>query len=119
MKFFPSISFIALLVFSSCDSNTIIKKPANLIPKDKMVEVLSDVYISKSARSLKNNNGDRNINYHSFVYKNHNIDSISFHQSLKYYSSDIKQNEEILKLVKEKIDKQSELITNKKQKKEE
>lgn len=97
----------------ACNSNTIIKKPHHLIPKDKMVAIIFDSYIAKTAKKRKNIQGSININYHALLYKKHNIDSASFHQSLKYYTSDIKQNEEILKQVKAKIQQQLSIAEKK------
>lgn len=110
--------FLSLFLLISCNSNTITKKPDNLISKDKMVNVLVDTYISKTARNIKNVNGNSKINYYGLIYKIHRIDSISFHESLRYYTSDIKQNEEILKAVKEKIDKKRELLKKENSKKD-
>ena len=44
--------YIAILLFLlSCTSNTIYKKPKDLIPKDSMVALLTDMYIASSAKS--------------------------------------------------------------------
>jgi len=102
-QFFYIFFLIAILI--SCDSNTILKKPTNLISKDKMVDILTDSYIAKSAKKNVNLNGVRNINYNSLIFKIHNIDSLAFNNSLMYYTSDIKQHQEILKQVKNKLQK--------------
>ena len=94
----------------ACNSNTIPKKPDNLIPKDKMVKILTESYIAKNAKYSKNLNNETNLNYLAFIYDNNQTDSITFNQSLKYYISDISLNEEILKLVKEKIDKELNIL---------
>lgn len=88
----------------ACNSNTIIKKPENLISKDKMADILADSYIAKSARNSKNLNGDRAINYLSYIYENHQTDSATFHSSLQYYSANVSVHEEILKNVKSKLE---------------
>jgi len=97
--------FFLIAILISCDSNTILKKPTNLISKNKMVDILADSYIAKSAKKNVNLNGARNINYNSLIFKIHNIDSLSFNNSLMYYTSDIKQHQEILKQVKSKLQK--------------
>lgn len=106
------LSYIVIFCFTllSCNSNTILKKPKNLLPKEQMVSILVDTYIAKIARNTRNINGDRNINYLTFIYQNHHTDSITFDNSLKYYSANISQHEEILKLVKENIEYQLEEI---------
>jgi len=110
-QFFYIFFLIAILI--SCDSNTILKKPTNLISKDKMVDILTDSYIAKSAKKNVNLNGVRNINYNSLIFKIHNIDSLAFNNSLMYYTSDIKQHQEILKQVKSKL--QNKILVAKKQ----
>ena len=37
------------ILLTSCTSNTILKKPVDLIPKDTMVLLLTDLFIAKSA----------------------------------------------------------------------
>lgn len=101
------ISYIFAFSFLiACNSNTILKKPDDLIPKDKMVKILTDSYIARGADGVNNADNERGINYLSMIYKMHNIDSITFNQSLKYYTADISLNEEILKLVQKTIDDQ-------------
>lgn len=105
--------FLSLAVLiTACNSNTIIKKPENLIAKDKMATILADSYIAKAARNSKNINGDRTINYLSYIYENHQTDSASFHASLKYYSANISLHEEILKNVKSKLELQLKEISD-------
>lgn len=103
MKKIHYLFFICVITLLSCNSNTIVKKPKNLIPKDKMVQVLTDVYIAKSAKNVNNIYKERNINYLSFIYKNHQIDSATFENSLKYYTINVSEHEEILKQVKENL----------------
>ncbi len=98
--------FLGIALLMSCNSNTIIKKPDNLIPKQQMIAILTDTYLAKSAKNLTNTHGDKHISYHALIYQKHDIDSLRFHQSLKYYTSDISLNEEILKAVKATIDEQ-------------
>lgn len=95
-----------LALLMACNSNTILKKPENLIPKDKMVAILADSYVARSASNTKNINGDRSINYLSYIYENHQIDSATFHSSLQYYSANVSVHEEILKNVQAKIEQQ-------------
>lgn len=99
---------LAVSILIACNSNTIIKKPDNLLPKDKMVSILAESYIAKSAKTVLNVHNERNINYLAFIYTNQGIDSVTFNESLKYYTSDISLNEEILKLVQQSLDKKLE-----------
>jgi len=62
--------------------------PENIIAKEKMIEVLSDMAIANSA---KNSNitiiRDNEIDPTTFVFKKHGIDSVAFVASDRYYAS--------------------------------
>jgi hypothetical protein len=68
MKYILYIFTISLLV-SSCTSNTIFKKPKDLIPKDEMVDIITDMTLASSAYRIKNKKLKRNVNYFPLIYK--------------------------------------------------
>ncbi len=96
-------SYILILsvFFSACTSNTIIKKPENLIPKEQMVDLLTDIFIANGGDNIKNINLQRSTNYFPFVFEKYKIDSTRFRESNYYYTSRIDDYDEIL----EKVDK--------------
>lgn len=107
--------FIALSIvfFTSCTSNTILKKPKDLIPKDTMVMLITDLFIAKSAIGEKNLNNHRKVNYLPLVYNKYQIDSVRFKSSNFYYMSvfeeyDLmyKEVEKILKVKKDSLESQ-------------
>lgn len=102
MKSFFYICIGLLLV--SCTSNTIYKKPENLIPKDSMISLLTDMYIASSAKNQKNKFLKREKNYMFLVYEKYKIDSARFDASNTYYTSKVDEYAEILKRVKSNID---------------
>ena len=97
--------FIYILIlsvfFGACTSNTIIKKPENLIPKEQMVDLLTDIFIANGGDNIKNINLQRSTNYFPFVFEKYKIDSTRFRGSNYYYTSRIDDYDEIL----EKVDK--------------
>lgn len=95
---------ILFLVFASCTSNTIYKKPENLIPKDSMIALLTDMYIASSAKNQKNKFLKREKNYVVLVYEKYKIDSTRFDVSNSYYTSKIEDYTDMLKSVKKNID---------------
>ncbi|TDQ28891.1 DUF4296 domain-containing protein [Tenacibaculum caenipelagi] len=100
-----AVSYILIsLLLVSCTSNTIYKKPKNLIPKDSMVALLTDMYIASSAKNQKNKFLKREKNYVFLVYEKYKIDSTRFDISNTYYTSKIEEYTEILKKVKSNID---------------
>ncbi|WBX76908.1 DUF4296 domain-containing protein [Tenacibaculum ovolyticum] len=108
MKYFYYI-FFCLFLFS-CTSNTIYKQPKNLIPKDSMVALLTDMYIASSANGKKNKLLKREKNYTVLIYEKYKIDTTRFDISNKYYTSKIEEYTEILEKVSSNIDSLSNII---------
>ena len=106
------ISLLLLFIFlASCTSNTIFKKPKDLIPKDTMSLLLQDMMIASSAKFVKNINKQKKINYISFVYDKYKIDSIRFQNSNFYYISKIDLYEEIITDAKVKLENKKKFFT--------
>ena len=97
-KLIPFIIVFTLVL--SCTSNTIYEKPDNLIEKNLMIELITQMQIANGARSSKNKNGVRKIEYMSLVYKRFGIDSAQFAESNLYYSSNIDEYADIFQEVK-------------------
>lgn len=102
MKKIRYIIFLSVF-FIGCTSNTIIKKPDHLIPKNQMVDLLTDLFIASGAENIKNNDLQRNVNYYPLVFEKYGIDSTRFKESNYYYTSRIDDHEEILKKVDERL----------------
>ncbi len=92
-----------ILLMLSCTSNTILKEPDNLIPREQMVDLLTDMYIANAAFSVKNKNLNRKIDYIPLVYEKYQIDSLRFHTSNLYYMSRIDDYEVIYKEVEVRL----------------
>jgi hypothetical protein len=105
-KFFALLIFLLFIV--GCTSNTIIDKPDNLISKNEMVDILTDILIAIGAEDIKNNNLQRNVNYFPLVFEKYNIDSTQFKESNAYYISRIDDYEQILKRVEARLKKLKE-----------
>jgi len=88
--------FIFSIFLMACTSNTIIKKPENLIPKEQMVDLLTDIFIADGGDNIKNLNLQRNVNYFPFVFEKYQIDTTRFKESNYYYTSRIDDYDEIL-----------------------
>jgi hypothetical protein len=97
--------FLIVIFLVSCTSNTILEKPKDLIPKDTMVLLLTDLFIAKSAFIEKNILNERKVNYMPLVYNQYKIDSSRFSTSNFYYTSKLEEYELIYKEVKEGLEK--------------
>lgn len=79
--------FVALILLWSC-AEKVMEKPENLIPKEKMVQILHDLAILNAAKSSFESTLDRNgIEVMEFLYEKYQIDSAQFSQSDLYYAS--------------------------------
>jgi len=96
--------FFVVILFVSCTSRTIYKKPKNLIGKDKMIALWTDIYIAKGAYSVKMKDSRKNINYIPLVLEKHEVDSIQFSQSNVYYTSRIAEYEKMFEEVRKRLE---------------
>lgn len=111
MKKISYLFFLSVFLMA-CTSNTIIKKPDHLIPKNQMVDLLTDMLIASGAENIKNINLERNVNYFPLVYEKYGIDSTRFKESNYYYTSQIDDYEKILKKVDERLKALKEKLDN-------
>ena len=88
--------FILSVFLGACTSNTILKKPENLIPKEQMVDLLTDIFLANGGDNIKNLNLQRNVNYFPLIFDKYQIDTIQFKESNYYYTSKIDDYDEIL-----------------------
>lgn len=104
MKFLASI-FLMLLVMSGCQNVQKTPKPENLIPKDKMVDVLTEMALLHGARSYnKNLMEEKGVDPGRYVYEKYSIDSVQFARSNDYYAENVKQYQDIYSRVKDRLD---------------
>lgn len=106
----PLIVFVLLLntlLFSQCDRPEEPVRPAQLLPRDKMVRVLVDLHLTEarvenagtspdSARALFNRESKA-------LYQRHNTSETLFRQSMQYYAIHGKDLEEIYGVVIDSI----------------
>ncbi len=104
------ISFLLL----NCTSNTILKKPDNLIPKDQMVDLLTDLFIAMNAQTTKNIDLKRNVNYFPLVFEKYKIDSTQFKESNYYYTSKVDDYDDILNDVQVRLETLNEVYKKEK-----
>lgn len=97
-----SLVFITIALMS-CTSNTIMKKPEDLIPKKEMINLMTDIYIANASFNVYNKYGERQRNYLSLVYEKYGVDSAIYNRSNLYYMSRIDEYEKMHKQVSEKI----------------
>jgi hypothetical protein len=98
------------IVLVSCSKKPV-PKPDNLLSKEVMEEIIYELAILQAAESHRPQVLiDNEIEVKQFIYKKHNIDSITYFQNYKYYASDIKSFKKIYKHVNERIQNQKNEI---------
>lgn len=80
--------FLGLMLMISCNDKAV-EKPANLIEKEEMINILYDITLLQSAENVNTAKlYEQGIKANEFIYKKYNIDSVTFAQSNRYYASD-------------------------------
>ncbi|MBD3723542.1 MAG: DUF4296 domain-containing protein [Flavobacteriaceae bacterium] len=98
------IAILGLLInFTSC-KDMAVEKPDNLLPEDKMIDIIYDIAILQAAENYKPINlSDAGVKVNNYIYKKYNIDSTTYYQNHKYYASDVNNYKKIYKKVLKKI----------------
>ena len=98
---------IALLLGMSvlaCEPKLKSEKPDNLIPKDKMTEVLYDMFVVNAAKGINRRKLElEGLNPEQYILQKHNIDSVQFAKSNDYYAYDIEAYSGIIETVKKRL----------------
>ena len=100
-----SVIVVLCLLIIACSGSDKPKKPDNLISKDKMSEVLYDLYIINAAKGVNKKLLEANgFKPETYVLTKHNIDSLQFVDSNMYYAFDTDIYEAIIDKVKVRLD---------------
>lgn len=95
-----------LIVFAlaACQSIDDIKKPKNLIDRDKMADVLYDIALLNAGKSYSPvMMQESEIDYNEYVFKKHDIDSLQFAKSNAYYTDNLDKYLAIFTIVEDRI----------------
>lgn len=104
---------VTVVWVSSCQDIQRPERSKDLIPEDKMVEILIDVHLFNAAKNVNRLPLQQTgMTPSQFIYEKHNIDSLQFEKSNAYYGSDINTYERIHSRVKAFLDnKKTEIDT--------
>ncbi len=98
--------FCGFLLLFSC-AEKVVEEPENLIPKDKMTEILYDLAVLNSTVSVNRMAFEkRGIEVMPYLYEKHGIDSIQFVSSDLYYASIPLEYESIYTTIVERLEKE-------------
>ena len=105
--------FVLLLVIllTSCGEK-LLEKPEDLIPKDKMINILKDLTILNSARNLSVTVlHDYKVEPTTFVFSKYGVDSLQFVTSDRYYASLPNEYEAMYEEIEKQLDEEKEEIS--------
>lgn len=118
MRFLVFISIMAFLY--GCESNTKPEKPDDLIAEEQMVDLLYDIQIINSAKSVnKRLLENQGLDPQAYIFRKYDIDSTRFARSNAYYAFDADQYEKILDRVQQRMDSLEKYYNDLSQKEEE
>ena len=100
------ILFLALVVvFVSCKDD-IIKKPNNLIEKERMVNIMYDLSILEAIKYQSPAAIEKyKINPTQYILRKYKVDSLQFAKSSMYYAADYKEYKKMYEQVSKRLDK--------------
>ncbi|NQY06954.1 MAG: DUF4296 domain-containing protein [Flavobacteriaceae bacterium] len=105
MKIAKYIIIIAL--FFSCQKLENVEKPRQLIKKEQMVEILSDLAIYSASKSQDRKLVEsKNVDIHLFLSNKYNIDTTTLKQNIDYYASDLETYMQMQEQVKAFLEKE-------------
>lgn len=97
------IYIVIFVLFFSCESKTKFKKPKDLIAKDQMIDLLTDLHLGVGTNNVKDKNSERDKNYMVLVFDKYKIDSTQFTTSNTYYISNIEEYEDMFEEVEKRL----------------
>ncbi|CAM4295780.1 DUF4296 domain-containing protein [Zobellia roscoffensis] len=112
MRVLALLTVICTLI--SCNE-TLLKKPENLIPKDKMVQILQDLAIVNAAKTtnvqvLREND----VEPMDYIFNKYDIDSLQLVESDRYYASLPVEYEEIYKEIEANLERDGKSLEEQK-----
>ncbi|MCX6234770.1 MAG: DUF4296 domain-containing protein [Bacteroidetes bacterium] len=111
--------FIVLLLINGCHTvhkDDFLPPPENLIPKDKMIDILVDIQLIESAIKadpFRKQNLDFYVNYYyDYLFKKYTIQRKDFEESLKYYQQNIEEFDKLFADVITRLSKLQSEVNN-------
>jgi len=98
-----TVYIIIIFLFLSCESKIKYDKPKDLIPKEQMIDLLTDMQLVIGTSGVKNKDLEKDKNYMSLIYEKYNVDSTQFASSNIYYTANISEYENIFEEVEKRL----------------
>lgn len=93
------------MLLISCQDIEEVERPKDLIPEQKMVEILTDLSLINSAKNYNKRLLEQTgLKPDEFLYQKHSIDSLRLARSTRFYASKSAQIERIYQKVQENLE---------------
>lgn len=109
------VFFAIIVLFSACNKKQLMPKPDDLIPYDKMVNVMAESYVIESMVYYLSPDSDKvtiTRSLYSNLFNKYNISNDQFRTSIMYYLAEKSSAEKILKSVSENISEKRKLYVD-------
>jgi hypothetical protein len=107
---------LLLIFFISCSSGDV-TIPSDVIQKDTMVQVLTDVQIAEASLMFQNSRGMSTVGkaprYYQFIFKKHHINEKQFRKSFSFYMDQPELMDKMYGEVINEISKRQAEVSNK------
>lgn len=104
------VFLFGFLMVVSC-AEKVVEEPDNLIPKEKMIDILHDLAILNATKTTVGAKLDESgIEIMEFLYKKYQIDSVQFSESDLYYASLPSEYQSIYTEVETRLDKRQKAM---------
>ncbi|WP_372973733.1 DUF4296 domain-containing protein [Muriicola sp.] len=114
MKKYIFLVLTSLLAFSCAEE--VVKKPEDLIPREKMTELIYEMAVLNSAKSTNRAILEKHFeNPTDFLFRQYGVDSLQFVKSDMYYASQPLVYEAMYKEVAARLDKERTLFEEERQ----
>ncbi len=98
------LCLIVVFIVFGCQSVQEPEKPDNLISKEKMIDIMTESYLSNAARSVNNRKlRSYGLKLDSLIYAKYDVDSLQLVKSNSYYSADLETYESMFKTIEERL----------------
>ncbi|WBL25953.1 DUF4296 domain-containing protein [Zunongwangia sp. HGR-M22] len=105
MRFLKNSLIFLIFIGFSCQDVKHVSKPDNLIPMDKMVDILTEIVLVNSARNYNKIKLEQTgLKPDKYIYEKFSIDSVQFQKSNAYYSENYNDYVGIFDRVKDTLD---------------
>jgi len=107
--------FIILVLFLSVScKKELVKEPAKLIAKEKMIDIIYDLSLLDAIKYQQPLSLDSvESNPKKFIFKKYKVDSLQFAQSNIYYAADYDNYKEMFDEINARLDKEKKIIEKK------